>query len=77
MKIVDQGFEGLTTTQQTSYKSPSSLDAHSVFGKGPCDLEKWFQLLEQANIEGKSPWLLSTTFVLEIIFPTQQSILLQ
>jgi hypothetical protein len=55
MKIVDQGFEGLTTTQQTSYKSPSSLDAHSVFGKGPCDLEKWFQLLEQANIEGKSP----------------------
>jgi hypothetical protein len=39
-----------------------------VLEEGPCALKKWFQLLEQANIKGKSPQLLSTTLVLEIIF---------
>jgi hypothetical protein len=69
MKIVDQGFEGLTMAQQTSQKSRSFSSVRSVFEEGPCALEKWFQLLEQANIEGKSPQLHSTTLVLEIIFP--------
>jgi hypothetical protein len=77
MKIVDRGFKGLTTAQQTSQKSLSSSGGHSVLEEGPCALEKWFQLLEQANIKGKSPQLHSTTLVLEIAFPNQQSIMLQ
>jgi hypothetical protein len=55
MKIVDQRFKGFTIAQQTSQKSTSSSSGHSVFEEGPCALEKWFQLLEQANIEGKHP----------------------
>jgi len=40
MKIVDQGFEGLTTAQQTSQKSPSFSSGHNVLEEGPCALEK-------------------------------------
>jgi hypothetical protein len=71
MKIVDQGFEGLTITQQTSQKSPIFSSGHNVLEEGPCALEKWSQLLEQANIESKSPHLHLITLVLEITFPIQ------
>jgi hypothetical protein len=63
--------------QQTSQKSPCSLSAHNVFEEGPCALEKWYQLLKQANIEGKSPQLHTIILMLEITFLIQQSILLQ